>query len=194
MGGLGKLSDSGGPAPARDGLAPALPFDGASLTPDGPHVRVALAVLAVIALVGIGTVEALVSNDQLVQLPGRGRPALSGGGAALTIIGIALSVAVYAVLGVLLARDGAAESAVPPVGMAVGAGAGLIGGAIRAFLVRDYLGGVLAGYGLADLLVVTLAVFVLLSVLVSATAGASLTWLSFRFRGGRRRPTPRPPS
>ena len=168
------------------------PFDGASLAPDGPPMRAALIVLAVVALVGIGTAEALISNDQLSQLPGRGRPPLSTGGAALTVVGIALSAAVYAGLGWVLARESARESAVLGIGMAVGAGAGVIGGVIRAYLIRDYLGEVLAGYGLADLLVVTLAVFVALSMVVSVATGASVTWLGFR--GGRRRPTPRPPS
>jgi len=155
-------------------------------------VRAGLIALAVVALVGIGAVDASISNEQLAQLPGRARPALSTGGAALTIVGIALSAAVYATLGWWLARDGAREGAVLGIGMAAGAGAGIIGGAIRAYLVRDYLGDVLAGYGLADLLGVTLAVFVALSVVVSVAAGAGLTWLGFR--GGRRRPTPRPPS
>ena len=153
---------------------------------------VLFAIGAILALVGIGTAEALVSNDQLAQLPGRGRPALSAGGAALTLVGIALSVAVYAALGIVLARAGARESSVPPIGMAVGAGAGLVGGAIRAYLIRDYLGGVLADFGLADLLIVTLAVFVALSFAVSVGAGASLTWLCSRT--ARRPPTPRPPS
>jgi hypothetical protein len=155
-------------------------------------VRTALIVVAVVALVGIGTADAFVSNDQLSQLPGRARPALSGGGAALTVLGIALSAIVYAALGLWLERDGAREAAVLGIGMTVGAGAGLIGGTIRAYLVRDYIGEVLAGYGLADLLIVTLAVFVALSVAVSVAAGASLTWLGFR--GGRRRPTQPPPS
>ncbi len=157
-----------------------------------PAMRVGLVVLAIVALVGIGTAEALISNDQLAQLPGRGRPALSAGGTALTLVGIALSAVVYALLGVILARAGSRETTVLPMGMVVGAGAGFIGGAIRAYLIRDYLGGVLAGFGLADLLIVTLAVFVALSVLVSVAAGASLTWLSFR--AGRRPPRPRPPS
>ena len=155
-------------------------------------MRAALIVVAVVALLGIGTVDAFVSNDQLSQLPGRARPALSGGGAALTVLGIALSAIVYAALGLWLARDGAREAAVLGIGMTVGAGAGLIGGTIRAYLVRDYIGEVLSGYGLADLLIVTLAVFVGLSVAVSVAAGASLTWLGFR--GGRRRPTQPPPS
>ena len=155
-------------------------------------MRAGLIVLAVIALVGIGTAEASISNDQLSQLPGRARPALSTAGAVLTGVGIALSAAVYAALGLWLARGGARGSAVLGIGMAAGAGAGLIGGAIRAYLIRDYLDGLLGDYGLADLLLVTLAVFVALSVMVSVAAGASLTWLGFR--SGRRRPTPRPPS
>jgi small basic protein len=155
-------------------------------------MRLAPVLLAVVTLVTIGTAEALVSNAQLAELPGRGRPPLSGGGAALTLAGIALSVAAYAVLGVVLARGGAPESSVLPTGMAVGAAAGLIGGTIRAYLIRDYLGNVLASFGLGDLLLVTLAVFVALSVGVSFAAGAALTWLSFR--GWRRRPRSRPPS
>jgi hypothetical protein len=141
--------------------------------------------------VTIGTAEALMSNAQLAELPGRGRPALSGSGTALTLVGIALSVAVYGALGIFLARGRAPEARVIPTGMAVGAAAGLIGGAIRAYLVRDYLGGLLSGFGLADLLSLTLAVFVALSVVVSVGAGAILTWLGFR--AGRRAPKPRPP-
>jgi hypothetical protein len=155
-------------------------------------VRVALIVVAVVALVGIGTADALVSSDQLSQLPGRARPSLSAGGAALTIVGIALSAIVYVALGLWLAREGARQGAVLGIGTTVGAGAGLIGGTIRAYLVRDYLGDVLAGYGLANLLIVTLAVFVALSAVVSLAAGAGLTWLGYQ--GGRRRPTQRPPS
>lgn len=155
-------------------------------------MRATLIVLAVVALVGIGTAEALISNDQLSHLPGRARPALDAGGAALTVVGIVLSVAVYAAVGLFLARTHARESAALGIGMAIGAGAGLIGGAIRAYLVRDYLGEILAGYGLGDLLVVTLAIFAALSVVVSVAAGAAITWLSFR--AGRRGPKPRPPS
>ncbi len=155
-------------------------------------MRPAPVLLAVAALVAIGTVDALVSNAQLAELPGRARPALTGGGAALTLVGIALSVTVYLALGIFLARDGTRESRVLPIGVAVGLAAGLIGGAIRAYLIRDYLGDVLTRYGLGDLLIVTLAVFVAFSVAVSVTAGASLTSLSFR--AVRRPPRPRPPS
>lgn len=155
-------------------------------------MRAGLIFLAVVLLVAIGTAEAWVSNDQLAQLPGRARPALSAGGAALTVIGVALSAGVYAAFGWWLARHQARETAVLGIGMAIGAGSGLIGGTIRAYLIRGYLGQVLADYGLADLLMVTLAVFVALSIVVSVAAGASLIWLGFR--GARRRPTPRPQS
>ena len=155
-------------------------------------MRAALIVFAVVGLVAIGTVEASISNDQLAQLPGRARPALSAGGAALTIVGVALSAAVYAALGLFLARDGARGGTAVGTGMAVGLTAGVIGGTIRAYLIRDYLGDVLAGYGLEELLLVTLAVFVALSVAISSAAGASLTWLGFR--SARRPPPPRPPS
>ena len=157
-----------------------------------PQVRAALLLVAILALVGIGTTEAAISNDQLSQLPSRARPALSAGGAALTGIGLALSLAVYVILGALLARDRRPEATVLVTGMAVGAGAGLVGGAIRAYLVSGYLGDVLASYGLAGLLVVTLAVFVALSVAISVAAGGALTWVGYRV--ARRRPTPRPRS
>jgi len=104
-------------------------------------VRAAVIVLAMLALVAIGTAEASISNDQLSQVPGRARPALSAGGAALTLVGIALSAAVYAAVGLWLARGGARESAVLGIGMAVGAGAGIVGGTIRAYLIRDYAAG-----------------------------------------------------
>ena len=155
-------------------------------------MRPAPVLLAVAALVAIGTLEAVVSNAQLAELPGRARPAVTGGGAALTLVGIALSVVVYLALGLFLAREGTRESRVLPIGVAVGLGAGLVGGTIRAYLIRDYLGDVLTRYGLGELLIVTLAVFVALSLAVSVAAGASLTWLSFR--AGRRPPRPRPRS
>jgi hypothetical protein len=155
-------------------------------------VRPAPVLLAITALVAIGTVEALVSNAQLADLPGRGRPALTSGGAALTFVGFALSVAVYVALGIVLAREGTSESRVLSVAVAVGLGAGLIGGTIRAYLIRDYLDDILTRYGLGELLILTLGVFVALSAGVSVAAGASLTWLSFR--AGRRDPRPRPPS
>ena len=155
-------------------------------------MRVSFAVIAVVALVALGTSEALISNYQLSELPGRGRPALSSGGAALTVIDIVLSAFVYIVLGLLLARAGVGERGVVIIGALVGTAAGLIGGTIRANLISGYLGDLLANYGLGDLLLVTLAVFVALSIVVSVAAGASLTWLGSR--SARRPPTPRPPS
>jgi hypothetical protein len=152
---------------------------------------VALILISTAALIAIGTTDAWISNEQLAELPSRGRPAFSAGGAALTVVGIALSALVFATLGLVLARTEITESAAVVTGAAVGAGAGLIGGAIRAYLVSDYLRGVLVGFGLGELLTVTLAIFVGLAVAVSVVAGASLTWLGFR--AARRLPRPRPP-
>jgi hypothetical protein len=74
----------------------------------------------------------------------------------------------------------------------VGLGAGLIGGAIRALLVADYLRTILADYGMEPLLGVVLGTFVVASVLVSVAAGPMVAWLSFR--RSRRRVTSSPPS
>ncbi|TMC68969.1 MAG: hypothetical protein E6J13_12725 [Chloroflexi bacterium] len=153
-------------------------------------MRVRLVLVAVLTLVGIGTIEAILSNEQLAQLPGRAQPYLSGSGAWLTLASVVLSSAVYVALGILLARSGGPESIAVSTGVAVGAAAGLVGGTIRAFLVSGYIGEVLARYSLGDFLVLTLAVFVALSVLASLAAGAALTWLSFR---GARRPATRRP-
>ena len=162
-------------------------LDGASLAPDGPRVRVRLVLVAVLTLVGIGTIEAILSNEQLAQLPGHAQPYLTGSGAWLTLASVVLSSAVYVAL---LARSGGPESIAVSTGVVVGAAAGLVGGTIRAFLVSGYIGEVLARYSLGDFLVLTLAVFVALSVLASLAAGAALTWLSFR---GARRPATRRP-
>ena len=86
--------------------------------------------LAVAALVAIGTVEAAASAGQLADLPGRGRPALVPGGAALTLVGFVLSVAVYAALGWVAARLFLAEGATLRAGAVVGLFAGLIGGMV----------------------------------------------------------------
>jgi hypothetical protein len=154
-------------------------------------MRVVLILGSVVLLIAIGTAEAWISNEQLAGLPGRGRPAFSASGSALTFIGSALSALVFAALGLVLARRDTGERVAVMTGVAVGAGAGLFGGAIRAYLVSDYLAGVLEGFGLREVLAVTLAVFVALSVALSVVAGASLTWLGFR--AGRRRLRPRPP-
>ena len=76
--------------------------------------------LAVAALVAIGTVEAAASAGQLADLPGRGRPALGPGGAALTLVGFVLSVAVFAALGWVVAQFSLDEGAALRGGAVVG--------------------------------------------------------------------------
>jgi hypothetical protein len=155
-------------------------------------VRYAGVALAVAALVAIGTAESLTSVEQLAQLSGRGRPPLSGAGVALTLGSVALSASVYAVLGLVFALSASNEGAAARAGVTTGVFSGLIGGFIRAVLVRGYLDDVVEGFGLPlDLVSWSLVVLVFLSVIGSAAVGGLVTWLSFR--GARRRPTPRPP-
>jgi hypothetical protein len=163
------------------------PFDAAIATPEGAAVRPVWSALAVAALVAIGAAESLESARQLSLLQGRGRPALAPEGTALTFAGFALSVAVYVALGVALAHSTLAEGAVLRHGALTGLAAGLIGGTIRAVVVSDYLGGVVASFGLpVEFLVGSLAIFVAVSIVASAAGGGVLTWLGFRL--GRRPP------
>ena len=146
--------------------------------------------LAVAALVAIGAAESAASAEQLADLPGRGRPALAPGAAALTLFGFILSVAVYAALGWFVARLALDEGLALRTGAVVGLVAGFLGGTVRALFVRDYLSETVSRFGLPDEFTTwSLAVFVLLSILVSAAAGGAITWLSFRSAPGR---SPRP--
>ncbi|HEV8534910.1 MAG TPA: hypothetical protein VGR87_04215 [Candidatus Limnocylindria bacterium] len=155
-------------------------------------MRAALIAIAVVALIGIGTVEGLISAGQLSELPGRARPSLGAGGVALTLLGVALSAAVYGVLGAVLARSEARQAEAITSGVIAGCFAGFIGGGIRAFLVRDYLGSFFAGSpALVTLVTAALLVFVVLSAMVSVAAGGVFTWLGFRFgRPRSQRPPP----
>src|SRR5207244_11219608 len=103
-------------------------------------MRAIQVLLAATALVLIGAVEAAASARQLAAQAGRGRPTLSGEGAALTLAGLALSVAVYLVLGRAVGRSGGPERAAVAEGVASGILAGAVGGSLRALAVSDYLG------------------------------------------------------
>jgi hypothetical protein len=156
-------------------------------------VRYATVAAAIAALVVIGTMESLISVEQLSELPGRGRPPLGLGGIGLTLVSVALSATIYVLLGFVLAHVGSIEREAVRAGVMTGLFAGLIGGFVRALLVRDYLDDAVGRFGLPlDLVSWSLVIFVAVSVLASSAAGAALTWLGFR--GGRPRPTPQLPS
>jgi hypothetical protein len=147
--------------------------------------------LAVAARVAIGTAESAASARHLADLPGRGRPVLAPGGAALTLVGFVLSVAVYVALGWFGARLAMDEGTAVRAGIVVGVFAGLLGGAVRALFVRDYLSDTVSRFGLpGEFTSWSLAVFVALSILASAAGGGAITWLSFR--SVRARSPPRP--
>src|SRR2546425_3400963 len=162
--------------------------DGASDAPEGAPVRHLAMVAAVVALVAIGAGESAISTAQLSDLPGRGGPALAPGGAALTLVGLLLSVAAYAALGWVAARLAMDEGAALGAGATVGLSAGLLGGTVRALFVRDYLSETVSRFGLpSEFTTWSLAIFVALSVVASAAGGGAITWLSFRFARARSR-------
>jgi len=90
-------------------------------------VRYLAMVVSVVLLVAIGTIEAGESARQLADQPGQGRPTLAPGGAALTVFGLVLSLAVYGILGWVVARDRGTERFAVWTGVVVGIFAGLIG-------------------------------------------------------------------
>ena len=141
---------------------------------------------AAAALVVIGWVEALVSLRQLEAVGGR--PRLGPDGLLLAAAGFAASVAVYVALG-WRARDDAEATR---TGAGTGALAGLIGGTLRALLVRDALTEAVARYATVPDWFVPLAlgVFVTLSAIASVAGGAVLAWSGRRLR--LRRPPRRP--
>jgi hypothetical protein len=156
-------------------------------------MRLAALAIAIAALVAIGTAESSISVEQLSELPGRARPPLGLGGIGLTAASILASAIVFVGLGIFLARTRDDEGRAVRVGLIAGVFAGLVGGSIRALLVRDYLDDVVLRFGLPlDFASWSLVVFVAVSVLVTAVSGAALTWLGFR--SGRPRPTRRLPS
>jgi hypothetical protein len=156
-------------------------------------MRPSWAALAIAALVLVGFVEAMESARQLDLLPGRGRPALTPAGTALSLVGLALSCGVYLLLGAAIARTSSVERDSVATGVLTGVGAGLLGGTVRAIAVSGYVGVVVVegfGFPLA-FLIAALAAFVLLSTVASAIGGGVLSWLGFRL-GRWRSPRPQP--
>ena len=116
-----------------------------------------------------------------------GRPRLETAGLTLTAAGALASTLVYLVLGSLSTGDRAAVRA----GALTGALAGLLGGTVRALIISDAVGTLVARY--ADVptwfVPAALAVFVVLSCGTSVVAGGALAWTGRRLsRAARSRP------
>ena len=141
--------------------------------------------LAAIALVLIGTAEALVSARQIAELTGPLR--LTPSGTGLTAIGFAASALVYLILGWQAESDGQAVR----LGAVVGAVSGIVGGAVRSLVIRDALADAVARYAtVPDWFVwVVLAIFAIGSAVVSALGGPAIAFLGVRLsRASRSRP------
>jgi hypothetical protein len=139
------------------------------------------------ALVVVGTFEAAESARQLAELTGFSQ--LRPAGAGLTALGILASSLIYLALGWWLAHDRRALLD----GAIVGVAAGLIGGSIRAALIADAVRDAISRYAEVPewFIVSVLVVFVAMSALVSAAAGAALAFAGVRLsRSWGRRPRP----
>lgn len=144
-------------------------------------------VLAVIALVGIGALEARESARQIADATGPLR--LEPSGAGLTAFGLLASVVVYIALGWRLDDRTALRT-----GAVTGAIAGLVGGAMRAAIIADVVADAVARYASVPewFVPAVLTAFVIGSMLVSAVGGAVLCFAGVRVaritRDGSRRP------
>jgi len=146
--------------------------------------RLAMLVAAVL-LVAIGSVEAATSAAQLAAVAGPLR--LGGPGVLLSVAGFVASAAVYLALGVV-SRD---ERAAARSGILTGLVAGAIGGALRAWIIREETERLVSRYSVESTFFVGvgLAVFVVLSCAASAVGGGALAWTGRRLsRAARSRP------
>ena len=143
--------------------------------------RASAVALAALVLIAIGTLEAGESARQLDEMVGT--PRLGAAGAGLTALGLLASAAVYLVLGFWLGEDRAALR----LGALTGVVAGLLGGTVRAWLIAGPVGDIVARYAaVPDWFVpLVLAVFVALSVFVSALGGAAIAFAGVRIRKAR---------
>ena len=148
--------------------------------------RAAAVALATVTLIVIGTVEAGESARQLADI---GRGPIAPAGAGITAAGLVASCLVYLVLGWWLREDRAAIR----MGLLVGILSGAAGGSIRALLIADALGQIVARYAAVPdwFIAAVLGVFVALSTLVSGAGGAALAFGGVRLSKAWR---PRPPA
>ena len=141
--------------------------------------------IATTLLVLIGVLEARESAREIADLTGALR--LTASGAGLTSLGLAASVVVYLLLGWRARDDGRALR----VGAIVGVAAGLIGGTLRAVIIRDALTDAVGRYVAVPewFVPVALAAFVVFSAIVSAIGGAAVAFAGARIsRSARSRP------
>ncbi len=140
--------------------------------------RATVVALAVLVLTTIGALEARESARQLDELVGAVR--IGAGGAGLTALGLLASAAVYLALGGWLGEDRAAVR----LGALTGALAGLVGGALRAWIIAVPVGDIVARYAtVPDWFVpLALAIFVALAAGASALGGAALAFVGVRIR------------
>ena len=141
--------------------------------------------VATALLIVIGAIEARVSAEQIAASVGR--PRLESAGVMLTAAGLLASTAIYLVLGHLAKDDRAALRG----GVITGVLAGLVGGALRAFIISGAVADLVARYAAVPdwFIIVALGIFVVLSCVTSAVGGGAIAWTGRRIsRAARSRP------
>jgi hypothetical protein len=140
--------------------------------------RASAVAVAALLLVAIGTLEGGESARQLDEMVGA--PRLGSAGAGLTALGLLASAAVYVALGWWLGDDRAALR----IGALAGVLAGVIGGTVRALLIAEPVGNIVARYAAVPnwFVPLALAIFVALSIVASAIGGAAIAFVGVRIR------------
>jgi hypothetical protein len=131
---------------------------------------------ATLLLVAIGALEASESARQLAEAVGG--PQLQAAGAGLTALGLLASMAVYVALGWWAGEDRAALR----LGAVTGVVAGLVGGAVRAWLIAGAVRDAVERYAaVPDWFVpAALTIYVTLAVVASAVGGAAIAFAGVR--------------
>jgi len=151
-------------------------------------VRFARASLvAACPLLAYAAAAAALSGRQVEALPTRGAIRPDPLASAIEIIGLALAIATYVLLGRHVARRAGTEADAIRAGALAGTLVGALGGVLSALAVRDYIAARLRDYAVPreELLLVTQIAYALALAAGGAIVGAVAAW------GGWRRWRPR---
>lgn len=138
------------------------------------------ALIVGVVLASYGAATAGLAARRLGELGPRERPSLDPLGTTLGALGLLLAVALYALLGRVVARRAKPQRDAAWSGAVAGALAGVASGSAQALAVADYLAGAAARAGAPDWLVPDLLVlYVVVATGASAASGGVVAWLAY---------------
>ncbi len=146
-------------------------------------MRFALASLvATSPLLAYAAAAAALSGRQLELLPTRGTIGPDPLASAIEVVGLALAIATYVLLGRHVARRAGAEADAIRAGAFAGTLVGSLGGALSALAVSDYIAARLRDYAVprAELLLATQAAYVVALAASGGILGAVAAWSGWR--------------